>query len=495
MTQLKYYFLGLALILACTVQAQPGAATDPDQVVEGSDRLSVDGQPISYDTRAGYVQVEPGEDGKKAKVYFTAYHLQGVDDPAERPLTFVFNGGPGSSSVWLHMGGLGPKRVNLNEDGSAPEPPYGYSDNPHTWLDQTDLVFIDPMMTGYSRPAGDTDKKAFLGFEPDLALVGEFIRLYLTRYERWASPKFIAGESYGTTRASALSHYLQERYGLYVNGLMLISSVLDFSTIIGARGNDLAPLTVLPTMAATAWYHQQVDAQYETLEDLLVEVEKFAMNDYALALLKGDALTEEEKGRIIDQLHAFTGLDTAYLADVHLRLSVGSFNKELLRDQGYTVGRLDSRFKGVDYSDDGGAYEYDPSYDRVIYGPFTTALYDYLRRDLGYKNDLPYEILTGRARPWPYGRTGANRYVNVAEMLRQAMSKNPDMKVWIASGYYDMATPYFATDYTLDHMFLRDGLKDNVQMTYYPTGHMVYIHQPSLVRLKQHLKTFIEEAK
>jgi len=484
------YFSVLVMGLMA-LQAQP--LLESDKIVESRHRLSGD-DAMGYMARAGYLTLKNEEKVDRAHVYFTAYHKEGVSDPADRPITFVFNGGPGSSSVWLHMGGLGPKRVTMKEDGDHVAPPYGYEDNPYTWLTETDLVFIDPMNTGYTRPADGVEAKEFLGLEKDLELVGGFIHAYLAKYEYWAAPKFIAGESYGTTRASALSAYLQQRYGLYVNGLMLISSVLDFATLIEARGNDLAPLLVLPTMAATAWYHGKADKRFETVEELLEEVEAYTLNEYALALMKGDQLSEKEEKELVKKLGEYTGLSEAYLRACHFRLEVGKFNKELLRDQGKTVGRLDSRFQGVDYDDVEAQYEYDPSYNRTIYGSFTTALNDYLGRELGFKSMLPYEILTGRARPWPYGRAGTNRYVNVADRLRSAMSRNPDMHVWVSSGYYDMATPYFATNYTFDHMWLRDGLKDNVYMTYYPSGHMVYIHYPSLKQMKEDLKTFLGRA-
>ncbi len=460
----------------------------------GTDQVKIGGETIEYTVEAQYLPLGSEEGATRARVFYTAYTRSEVEDPTQRPITFVFNGGPGSSSVWLHMGGLGPKRVNMNDDGSPVAPPYGYSDNPHSWLDLTDLVFIDPMMTGYTRPAEEADKEDFLGFQQDLELVGQFIQVYLSENKRWGSPKFLAGESYGTTRAAGLSGYLQNRYGLYLNGITLISAVMDFSTLIDVRGNDLAPLTVLPTMAATAWYHGQASEEFESLEDLLKEVEEFVMGDYALALLQGDRLTGELEEKVIDRLHAFTGLDTSYLADVHCRLSVGAFNKELLRSQGVTVGRLDSRFKGVDYQNAGESYDYDPSYNRTIYGPFTAAIYDYLGREIGVEINIPYEILTGRARPWPYGEAASNQYLNVAETLRQAMTHNPDMKVWVASGYYDMATPYFATEYTLDHMFLAEGLRENIMSTYYPAGHMMYIHKPSLEQLKQDAERFYEGA-
>lgn len=478
-----------SLLIWCGGQlAQAQSYTDEPSITQHE--IVVDGETIRYTATAGYMpmQSEQGED--QAYVFYIAYTKDGVQDPASRPICYTFNGGPGSSSVWLHMGGLGPKRILTQDDGNTVAPPYGVADNPYTWLDETDLVFIDPMMTGWTRPAAEVEKKKFLGYEEDLALVGDFIRLYTHRNQRWASPKYLAGESYGTTRAAGLTGYLQNRHGMYLNGIILISAVLDFSTIRDHHGNDLSPLLRLPTFAATAWYHGQLGDRYPDLSTLLKEVEGFVHNEYALALLQGDNLSTQERNLVIEKLHQFTGLSRTYIDQTNLRFFVGRFNKELLRTEGKTVGRLDSRFIGVDYDDAGERYEYDPSYNGVIYGPFTTAVNDHLGRTLGVQNDLPYEILTRRARPWNYSNV-QNRYLNVAETLRESMSKNPNLKVWVASGYYDLATPYFATEYVLDHMFLMPDLKENITVTYYEAGHMVYIDQASLVQMKEDLVAFM----
>ena len=411
-------------------------------------------------------------------------------DPAKRPILFSFNGGPGSSSVWLHMGALGPKMVLMTDEGNTLPPPYKYVDNPNTWLDKADIVFIDPMMTGYTRPAGKTPQSDFTGFDNDIAFVGDFIRLYLARYKRWSSPKFIAGESYGTTRAAGLSGYLQERHGLYVNGIILISAILDFSTARFDRGNDLPYPLFLPTFAATSWYHKKLDAKYTNLPALLKEVQQFSLNEYSNALLKGDRITNAERNSIINKLHDYTGLSKEYLDETNLRLSVGRYNKELMRKEGKTVGRLDSRLIGDDYDKAGEEYDYDPSYNIAIYGPYTAAINDYIRRTLKYDNDLPYEILTGRVRPWSNSR---DKYLNVAETLRDAMVKNPYLKVWVCNGYYDMATPYFATDYVMHHMFLPKELQGNVNFTFYEAGHMMYIHKPSLLQLKKDYADFMDK--
>ncbi|MBX2877371.1 MAG: hypothetical protein KTR30_34940 [Saprospiraceae bacterium] len=489
---MKNLLLLLSLLLTSSLLL--GQETSPDNALSVTQHsLDIKGKTLNYTATTGFMDMRDESGKLRANVFFIAYTKDDVRNIGQRPITYTFNGGPGSSSVWLHMGGLGPKKVRLAPDGNVLPPPYQYDDNPETWLDETDLVFIDPMMTGYTRPAEGVNKKEFLGYEQDIALVGDFIRQYTSRYKRWSSPKFLAGESYGTTRAAGLSGYLQDRHGLYINGLMLISAVLDFSTIRDYHANDLSPLLRFPTFAATSWYHKKADPKYTDLKAFLEEVEEFTLNDYALALLKGDLMTAKERGVIIDKLHAYTGLSKSYLDQTNLRLTVGRYNKELLRSQKETVGRLDSRFKGYDYDEAGERYEFDPSYNGVIYGPFTAVLNDHLRTNLNFKSDLAYEILTGRARPWDYSNV-QNRFLNVAETLRNAISKNPYLKVWISNGYYDLATPYFATEYVVNHMFLKGELKNNINMTYYEAGHMVYIHEPALVQMKKDLVEFIKAA-
>ncbi|MBS1566019.1 MAG: peptidase S10 [Bacteroidetes bacterium] len=455
-------------------------------------QVKVGGQTISYTATTGYMLMRDENDTLKAKLFFTAYTKDGEPEPGKRPILFAYNGGPGSASLWLHMGALGPKRVVIGDSGNIPSPPYQYVDNEYTWLDKTDIVFIDPMLTGFTRPAGKNDKSQFTGFDNDVHFVGDFIRLYTSLNKRWASPKFIGGESYGTTRSAGLAGYLQSRYGFYLNGVILISAILDFGADITDRGNDRPYPLLLPTFAATAWYHKKLSPQYSDLKAFLKEVETFALTDYASALLKGDQISATERAAIIDRLHNYTGISKTYLDQCNLRLEVGKFNKELMRTEGQTVGRLDSRIRGFDYNDAGEEYDYDPSYDKTIYGPYTAAMYDYMSRTLKFENsNLPYEVLTGRPRPWPLAN---DRYLNVAETLRDAMTKNPYLKVWVANGYYDMATPYFATRNVLDHMFLKPSLKQNIWLTYYPAGHMMYIHKPSLAQLKKDFDQYIDGA-
>lgn len=453
--------------------------------------MKIDGKSFKYTATAGYMPMKDESGKLKANIFFIAYTKEGGS--SRRPLTFAFNGGPGSSSVWLHLGAIGPKRVLMTDEGQSLPPPYGLMDNDSSWLPFTDLVFIDPVTTGYSRPAAGEKPEQFHGLEEDIQSVGEFIRLYTTRYSRWASPKFLAGESYGTTRAAGLSSHLQERYGMYLNGVVLISSVLNFQTNRFNIGNDLPYVLFLPGYTAAAWYHKRLAPDLQAnFRKTLDEVEKFAMTDYTLALMQGPRLPEAERQAIVQRLARYTALSPKFLEASDLRVPLPRFTKELLRDQHRTIGRLDGRFQGIDRDSAGENSEYDPSY-AAIYGPYTAMLNDYVRSELKYENDLPYEILTSRVRPWSYA-AAQNQYVNVAERLRSAMSQNRNLKVFVAAGYYDFATPYFAAEYTVNHFGLDPTLRKNVQLELYEAGHMMYIHKPSLTKLTADVAGFYQSA-
>ncbi|MBI4730768.1 MAG: peptidase S10 [Chloroflexi bacterium] len=471
-----------------------------DNLVETKHSVVIGGKEIKYTVTAGTIVMkeetpdrEKESEGEKPKAafFFVAYTKDGVDDKSKRPLTFSFNGGPGSSSVWLHLGLLVPRRVVMGDAGELLPPPYSLTDNEFSLLDQTDLVFIDPVSTGYSRPVEGQKAKEFHGFKKDIETVGDFIRLYTTRYGRWFSPKFLAGESYGTTRSAGLSGYLQERHGLYLNGIMLISAVLDFSTLEFEFGNDLPYVLFLPTYAATAQYHGKVRTR-KPIKKFLAEVEKFADGEYAAALAKGAALSKRQQALIAERLARYTGLSRDYIEQSNLRPVIFRFCKQLLRDKRRTVGRLDSRFLGMDRDAAGEVWESDPSMDAIL-GPYTAALYDYVRNDLKFESDLPYEILNGKVWPWSYA-DHENRYLNVAETLRHAMCVNPHLKVHVANGFYDLATPYFATRYTFNRLGLEPELRGNLSMSYYEAGHMMYVHVPSLKQLKAELAKFINNA-
>jgi len=446
--------------------------------------ISIKGVVINYTATVGYLQLKT-EDGKpKANIFFVAYTKDGVPDKKNRPITYTFNGGPGSSSVWLHMGLIGPKRVLMSDKGDVLSPPYSYVDNEYSWLDKTDMVFIDPVTTGFSRAVTGESDKQFHGYEEDIQSMGEAIRLYSTKYERWNSPKFLAGESYGTTRAAGLSEYLQNRYKFYLNGVVLISSILNMQTSRFDIGNDLPFALFLPTYTATAWYHKKLDADLQrNLQSTLKEVEAFALGEYNMALMKGSELTPHEYTNIVNKLSRYTGLSKDYIRQTNLRIDIHKFDKELRRIEGLTVGRLDSRFTGRDYNDVEVTPEIDPSNDGTISGPYSAAINHYVRAELKFKNDLPYEILGGRVSPWNYNNV-QNKYLNVAESLRKAMSVNPYLKVWVLCGYFDLATPYFAADYTFNTMGLRPEQRKNVNFTFYEAGHMMYIHKPSLMQIK-----------
>ena len=475
-----------------TKEQKPPAPPE-EKISQTKHSVHVGGQEIKYTATAGTILLKE-EDGKpKASVFFVAYTKDDVPDPSKRPVMFTFNGGPGSSSVWLHLGVFGPRRVQMGDVGSLAPPPYKLVENENSMLDVTDLVFIDPVSTGYSRAVPGEAPKQFHGIEEDVASVGEIIRLYTTRYKRWASPKFLAGESYGTTRAAGLSGYLQQRDGLYLNGIILISSILNFETAEFDTGNDLPYILCLPTYTATAWYHKKLSADLQQdLQKALAESKEFASGEYTLALMHGDSYEGAARAGIARKLARLTGLSAEFIEQNNLRLRLDRFTKELLRSEHRTVGRLDSRFKGIDADDAGDQPEYDPSY-AAIRGPYTAMLNDYLRSELKFESDLPYEILTGRVQPWSFARY-ENRYVNVAETLRQAMTQNPDLKVFVAKGYYDFATPFYAAEYTFNHLGLDPSLRDHLSTAYYEAGHMMYIHQPSFLKLKQDIAAFIRGA-
>jgi carboxypeptidase C (cathepsin A) len=482
-----------------TPAAPPAAVATPaaapkmeDKTSQTKHTLSVGGQTVAYTATAGTTVLRKEDGTATASIFSIAYIKDGVTDPATRPITFAFNGGPGSSSVWLHMGTLGPKRVVMDPDGNPTPPPYKFVDNEYSVLDLTDIVFIDPVSTGYSRPATEGDGRNFHGYTGDLQAVGEFIRLWISRNARWTSPKFLMGESYGTTRAAGLSGYLQQTLGMNLNGIVLISSILNFGTASFDAGHDLAYPLFLPTYTATAWYHKRLpkDLQASGLKEAVAEARRFAGGDYAAALMKGDSLAGTERQQAVQKIARLTGLSPKFVEGANLRISIQRFVKELLRDQQRTVGRFDSRVKGIDIDTVGERPEYDPSYI-TVQGTYTAAWNQYVRADLKFESDLPYEILTGRVQPRSY-KDVENRYVNVAETLRQAMVRNPALKVFVANGYYDLATPFYATEYTFSHMLLDPTVRSNVSMGYYEAGHMMYTQMSSLKRLKEDIARFMK---
>jgi carboxypeptidase C (cathepsin A) len=445
---------------------------------------------VEYTATAGMLPLKNEFGETEAGIFFVAYTKDGVADPATRPLMFSFNGGPGSSSVWLHLGAVGPKRVKMLPNGDMPEPPFELVNNPETWLEHTDLVFIDPVGTGYSRPAKKDGGKAYWSLEGDVKSFGEFIRLYLSRYKRWASPLYLVGESYGTTRAAGISGSLINQ-GIAFKGIVLVSSILNFQTTRFTKGNDLPSILFLPTYTATAWFHKKLPGE-RSLKDALRDAESFASNEYTLALSKGDRLTAEERVATAERLSSLTGLSADYIESTDLRINIHRFCKELLRSEKRTVGRLDSRFKGIDETAATENPEHDPSMT-LLMAPYTSMINDYLRRSLGYETDVPYYVFNPEElyKSWSYGDAGKG-FPDTSEALRSAISKNPYMKVFVASGYYDLATPYFATEYTLAHLGLDPSLRKNISTGYYEAGHMMYIDTNCLSQLKQDVKRFLE---
>ncbi len=491
-----------AMVLAWAVVSAPAWTQDePVAAAETVDEspsvtaheITVNGDVLRYDVTTGKMPIKTDTGEVEGEIFFMAYTLKGATAGPDRPLTFSFNGGPGSASVWLHLGMLGPRRVPMLEDGGMPAPPYRLVDNEHTWLGMTDIVFIDPVGTGFSRPATPDKGEAFWGLEQDIRSVGEFIRLYLTRYERWSSPLYLIGESYGTTRAAGLSGYLVQRSGIAFNGIILVSSVMNFQTIRFAEGNDLPYMTFLPTYTATAWYHQKLPQDLQAdLSEALAEVKAWALDEYWVALAKGGTLGDDERRETVRKLARYTGLSEEFIEQSDLRIEAGRFRKELLRDDKYTVGRLDSRFRGMERDEAGERNEFDPSMV-AIRPPYTAAFNDYVRRELGYENDQHYWILGGGIGKWNFGDEGT--FPDTSEALRDAMLRNTYMKVFVASGYYDMATPFFGTEYTVNHLGLPATLQDNVRIEEYDAGHMMYIHEESLAKIRADVESFYGDTK
>jgi carboxypeptidase C (cathepsin A) len=469
-----------------------------DDLVTTSHRLTTDDGAFTYTATAGRIVVreEVHDDGAfhgpraKIEMFVVSYRRDDIEDPARRPVTFAFNGGPGAPSVWLHLGLLGPRRVMMGDAGELLPPPYGIAPNPQSLLAHTDLVFIDPVSTGYSRVATGEKPADYHGYQPDIEAIGELIRLWVSRNGRWMSPKFIAGESYGTIRGTALAAYLQRRYGLFLNGLILISPILDYATIRFTEGNDLPYPMFLPTYAALAHFHGA--GAGGDLADVRAAAEHFAGRDYPYALAMGSRLPEAERAATVHRLAELTGLAPDYLERADLRVEHHRFLRELLRRRGLVVGRLDGRFTGHDADDAADVPEHDPSQVAVL-APYAAAINHYLHHELGYRSDLPYEVDFTRSRPWSYAEF-ENRHVAVTDSLSQVMRHNPHIKVHVACGYYDVATPYFGTHHTLSHTVVPNALRGNIEIHHYDAGHMMYVHEPSRLTQSADLAAFVRAA-
>ncbi len=508
--------LGLAAVAGISISlllpADLPAEENPPQATEGKaasaefhppqpeEKLSVThhtatlgGRKLSYTATAGQYLLRTEEGKPRASVFFVAYTLDGVAEGMKRPVTFSFNGGPGAPALWVHLGAFGPKKVRLTDEGMPIAPPGELVDNEYSLLPATDLVFIDPVSTGFSRAVPGEAEKQFHGYKEDIESVGEFIRLWVSRNSRWGSPKFLAGESYGTTRAAGLANYLQSRFGMFLNGVVLISSVLNWQHHQFDAGNDMPYLIFLPSYAAAAWYHKRLPPELSgDLEKTLAEVEQFTLTDYALALLAGDALAPARRREVAERVARYTGLSVDYVERSNLRIEINRFTKELLRGQARTIGRLDARFLGYDRDSVGEVPDFDPALISVVQG-FVTLFNDYVRRELGFESDLPYEYLAARVRPWSFAEF-QNQYLNVGEDLRQAMVQNHSLKVLFAAGYYDFATPYFDAKFTSAHLGLPPEIARNVETVTFESGHMMYIRQADHQKLHQAVVDFLAKA-
>jgi carboxypeptidase C (cathepsin A) len=460
----------------------PPAPPPEEKTVVTHHSAKIGGQVINYTATAGTLIIKADNGTPKATFFYVAYTKDGVD-PATRPVAFVYNGGPGSASLFTHMG-FGPRRVELTPDGHGMPAPYRTVDNEDSFLDATDLVFIDAVSTGYSRPVPGQTPSQFYGIIEDANYFADFIYQYLNHAERWASPKFLIGESYGTTRSAELSGVLQERHQIYLNGIVLVSSVA-FTDVSG----DDRDAFFLPTMAATAWYHHLLppDLQKLTIEELTQQAREFAHGEYTQTLVKGDLATPEEKQKTIDDMARFTGLKPKYIEEANLRVSPFRYFKELERDQRKTIGRLDGRFEGYDVDAAGERVEYDTS-EASYEGTYAATFHDYLRRELNWKSDGYYTV-TASVRPWD--ETGNTQ---VAEVLRSAITSQRHLKVLVACGYYDFATPFNGIEYTVNHMHLEPPFRKNISFKYYESGHMVYIDQKAHDKLHKDVDAFIDSS-
>ncbi|HKO16939.1 MAG TPA: hypothetical protein VJU87_11920 [Gemmatimonadaceae bacterium] len=473
--------------------AASGPAPTSEERVTTTHTATIGGQRIEYDATVGNILLRDTADVPIASIFYTAYTRRGVRDLAHRPIMFAYNGGPGSSSVWVHMGAFGPRRVATPDTAHAPPPPYDIVDNEYSPLDRTDIVFIDPVGTGFSKPLNHARGAQFWGVDEDVRSLAQFISRYLSESGRWNSPRYLAGESYGTTRSAALVNYLQSRDNMDFNGVILMSSVLDFQTITFDAGNDMPYIMYLPSYAAVAYFHHALPQQPAALRPFLKEVEQFAGTEYAHALLAGSALGAADRNRILERLHQYTGISRDYYDKADLRVDAGQFEKELLREHGIVVGRLDARFTGPTGDLLEERAPYDPQ-SADVSSAYTSAFNHYLHDELNFGKDRQY-VISGNVNPWNWThgpRRGWPGHTNVAVDLEEALEYNTRLHVLLNSGLFDLATPYYAAEWTMAHMQLPAALRDHIQEVEYDAGHMMYLHEPSLAKLKQSVVAFID---
>ena len=461
-------------------------ASKPPVVTEHA--ITIGGRELAYKAEAGMLPLLKDDGGPRASIFYVAYTLVTEADAARRPIMFCFNGGPGAAAVWLHLGGLGPRRAKVNPDGSLPPPPFELVANEHTILPACDLVFIDPVSTGYSRAAKDEKPEQFFGKDPDIAAMAEFVRLYTTRNARWRSPKYLCGESYGVFRAAGLAAELQDRQGMFLNGLVLVSGLVDYGTIIPGPSNDLPYSLFLPSFTAVAHAHGRLPAELQAdRARALAEAEAFAAGDYLMALYAGAALPEATRQAVAGKIARFTGLPEKLVLDHDLRVDPSTFREKLLADERLILGRFDGRITGRDGDQGGGDPRFDPSYDAAL-GPLAATMNAYVREELKFESDLPYRVLTGVG-PWPQDQ---NRYSSTARQLGEAMSRNHHLRVLVQTGDCDLAVPFLSMVHSIDHLGIDPDLRKNVTYARYESGHMMYLKLEDLAKLERDLRAFLE---